>query len=1159
MNRKLCLSVFAFFCVLAVNAEYAVFEPDCGKGAAVQEFSLDGWWKFIPADEGFFSAGSGQPAKADAVAEQVQQADLSEWHDLKTPQFLNETVWWANQSDNFNEMEKQRVDALPFDARNTWSGWYVREIKLPELKGNAPEVRINFEGIAMVSRVYCNGLPVGDHLGMFGEVDCRLTSHLKWGKVNRIAVYVRRGSDIESNENKVMGVAVTVPITSDMLNSLNHGMFGGFGREAKTKFMGIWQPVKLRIAPGPARIADVFFKPQLDAHEIEVTLENPGPGTVTGQLRYTLKDAETGAVLTEESPMTVELPAGAVKELTLEKSGLAPKLWSPDFPNLYELSVQWSVKGTASDEYQCKVGYRTVTTEGKRVYLNGKPYWVRGANHPPYGLRPTEPDVARRFLELMREGNTMVTRTHCNPWNRMWYELADEIGIGNTTEGVRPWALMGSAPPPPKALLEHWKQEQLEVTRQYRNHPSIMFYCIANEGLQGDYKNKVKTDIYKDIMDSMRAMDNTRPIFQTSGELDWNNDADLEDIHGYFGWYQQSAFVDDFSEEGYGLPKAERPRPYINQECAVGYNNTDTGGPMKAYIGAGMTEPWIGRLTDFGLEKDSLAVSAFQDHQMRNAKRTAEEYRWSRRELESAGVMLFANSTWITYVTTHEPEAWEPAPVWEGVKYSYEPVLVAFESPQYCFRSGQTVDTKIMVVNDDAQFRDFKAVKFESVIADKKGRVLAKFGQELGAVDYYAVKDYPFSVELPKVNTGGENMPAIWMLRLLDGEGNEISRNKYLISIADDEWMLGGGKTKLTIGFDGVSAPVAEHLKSIGNAKPLDELAGKADVIVAGYSAKLNSLDPLRHKLADGGRILLLGQGESVQDLCPEAFRSGFIPAKEFSPYEFVPGGMKDGARWTSDRKYVFKNVPEDLVGCGYLITRMEDKKYTTDHKEFLKFSLGEPATVYLAYDKRTKQNPEWAMNLGFERTELGIDTTAPSTGLICYRKEYPAGEVVLGGALRGGVGAMYSVIVKGTDKVSGVQVLTPEQRHKPETRKLTGEYVWMQGRADFETPLTDGLDWQDWKWWMRGSDEQATVCDAGHRIDTNKDNVLPIGRYLTSHFYWRGSIMSNLLREWSWPVFAVQYDWGEVLVSELTIESALPFDSRAARTLSNFVKQPLK
>lgn len=993
-----------FLWAVSVDAVFDV-EP-LGLGQVVSEFSLDGCWKFIPADAGVYAAGSGDAALVDAMAHRIQQADLSSWHDLETPQFLNESIWWVSQSDRFMVNEKARMDAMPFDARNTWSGWYVREIRLPSIEGVPPEVRINFEGIAMVSRVYCNGEQVGGHLGMFGEVDCRLTPLLKWGETNRIAVYVRRGSNIESDENKVLGVAVTVPVTSGMLNSLNHGMFGGFGRESQTKFMGIWQPVKLRIAPGPARIADVFFKPQLDRHKLEVTLENPGRERVSGEVRYSLKDARTGEVLVEAGSVeSLVLEPGETRKLEFSETGLTPKLWSPDFPNLYALGVQWIADGRINDEYACRVGYRTVETKGKRVYLNGHPYWVRGANHPPYGLRPTEPDVARRFLELMREGNTMVTRTHCNPWNRMWYELADEIGIGNTTEGVRPWALMGSSPPPAKALLEHWKAEQLETVRQYRNHPSILFYCIANEGTQADYKNKIKTDIYKDIMAAMRELDDTRPIFQTSGEWDWHNDADLEDIHGYFGWYQPSAFILDFRKEGpSGLPSADRPRPFINQECAVGYNNTDTGGPMTSYIGKGMTEPWIGCLTDRSVDGGTQAVPAFKDHQMRNAKRTAEEYRWSRRELESAGLMLFANSTWITHVTSHAPEEWNPAPVWDGVRTAYEPVLVAFESPQYSFRSGQDVETKIRVVNDDTRFRDFQGVQFESTLVDGHGKTRAKYEQELGAVAYYEVKDYPFSARIPEMDTGGKMVPMQWELRLYDGAGEEIARNTYPVFIADEEWMTGPRTSGLRIGYAGVSAEVAEHLGKLGEALLIEEIAKKADVIVVGRSAAPNSLEPLKKKLAVGGRIVLLGQGEDIQRLCPEAFQTEAVPV----------------------------------------------------------------------------------------------------------------------------------------------------------TRKLAGEYVWMQGRADFNTPLIDGLEWQDWKWWMNGSDKPAVVCDAGHRIDTENEYVIPIGRYLGPHFYWSGSVPDNWLEQISWPVFAVQYDWGEVLVSELAIEAALPYDPRAVRTLSNFVKQPL-
>ena len=78
---------------------------------------------------------------------------------------------------------------------------------------------------------------------MFGEFDCDLTSAIHPGR-NSVAVHVV-GTPEKHGDDKVEGVAVTVEVTSAMLNSLPHGMF-------QDDVSGIWQPVKL-VVTSPAR------------------------------------------------------------------------------------------------------------------------------------------------------------------------------------------------------------------------------------------------------------------------------------------------------------------------------------------------------------------------------------------------------------------------------------------------------------------------------------------------------------------------------------------------------------------------------------------------------------------------------------------------------------------------------------------------------------------------------------------------------------------------------------------------------------------------------------------------------------------------------------------------------------------------------------------
>ncbi len=226
----------------------------------------------------------------------------------------------------------------------------------------------NFEGIALVSRVYCNGVFVGGHLGMFGSFKCRLTPYLHPRKNNQLLVYVERG--IKSKDgDKVISVEVSVPVTQNMLLSLNKSMFDKIG--PKYNVMGIWLPVTLEVSESGGRIADVFFNPKLDGHMMEFTMENPDQRkSIVGKLNYTITNKKTGKVFVSEivNP-SLKLSAGQTATFSINKNGLKPNLWSPDHPELYVMDVRWS-SPTGKLIYQWKeqVGYRTITTKGAQVY-----------------------------------------------------------------------------------------------------------------------------------------------------------------------------------------------------------------------------------------------------------------------------------------------------------------------------------------------------------------------------------------------------------------------------------------------------------------------------------------------------------------------------------------------------------------------------------------------------------------------------------------------------------------------------------------------------------------------------------------------------------------------------------------------------------------------
>ena len=970
--------------------------------------SLDGLWNFIPATANF-KPDDASPKAIDEKAKQLE-ALKPKWFSIKAPQFLNRISWWLpDVSLEYEQQETDRVNAFPFDAAKTQSGWYLKTIDLPKsFSSKQTEIYADFEGVATISRVYCNGNYVGGHLGMFGAFNCRLTPFLKSGK-NQLFVYVERGVVAEKG-NEVVSVAVTVPVTRDMLASLNSGLFGGFGNGPRAKFMGIWQPVTLKVSNHGGKIKDVFFNPSLTGHHLKIEIKNPEKGKEEGEIYYTIRSKQTNKTLIEETSKLLIVNGEDEKIIEMDKTGLSPVLWTPDHPNLYNLQVLWkNKKGYVIDEYQCEIGYRTVATRGNEILLNGKPYWLRGADMPPYGYKPNDERTARAFLQLMHDGNTVITRTHGNPWNEMWYKAADEIGIGVSSEGVRPWALMTTAPPPAKAILAHWKQEQLESIKRYRNHPSILFYELSNEGLQGDYESPEKLKIFKDLIAAVKKEDPSRPVFQTSGDPDVAHQADIEDVHSYWGWYESSSFINDYTKPKRGLTLSDG-RPFVNEECAVPYSMIDNGTVHPAYVGRYSAQSWVGDIGVYGKNTDY-----YQQHIYLEGKMKAEKLRYSRKVIHTAGFLLFSNVTWIQHALSRLPVEWNPFPVYEGVKEGFQPILVAMESPQRNFFEQDTPRTKIYLVNDDTQFKDLKNTHLTLQLFNSEKEIIKEQKIKTGDINYYEVKSHPLSFIFPET-TNPEEIYTL-LFKLFDGSGKQVSLNKYQVRIYKKQVLI--ADKPINILSMGNTTAVDADLKHLGNVSTTIQKQN-ADVIILGPTATaISKAEVLKH-LKKGGRLILLQQQQAAHRFCQEVL----VP-----DYGAVGEKSKDNDSYMFTNSNIFKNSLE----------------------------------------------------------------------------------------------------------------------------KSRGEFVEMLG-WDKHPAIFKGLKAMDWKWWAMKDSTVAYVSTASHKIDIHNPDVIPLGRYLNAHFYWKGDLKKIYESTISYPVFAVDENYGQLIVCELNITQSISTDPRAAITLNNLV-----
>ncbi|RYX82011.1 glycoside hydrolase family 2 [bacterium] len=861
------------------------------------EFSLDGNWLFMPEQD---LKANGQPIESNT-------AD-SNWHIMPVPGFWKPAHAWLHGETTFHDLkgparskgiadeltieEFEQLDSLTFDWNKTQSGWYRQYVDLPaNIAGK--RLVLNFDAVAKISEVWVNGTRVGDHTGMFGPLTCDITSAVKPGR-NVIAVHCIGRQNGAVNDNKVEGVAVTVEVTTAMLRSLPHGMF-------PDDVGGIWQPVKLLVT-SPVAVEDVQVVPGLQSASFNLHVANKSSKNELVNVRYRITDAKDGKLLFDSPQVTpLQINASAQQEITLRTPALSPKLWTPDNPNLYKLTVSLSVGNQNVDSYDVQFGFRTFGVKGEQLLLNGKPYWLRGGNHFPNTIRPNDTALARRFTQLAHDGNVRVTRSHTVPFTQTWLEAADEIGMGVSYEGTWPWLMLQGAPPTPE-LLKVWKDEYSALIKKYRNHPSILLWTVNNESkfpvLEGDPAMlKRKWAVLDDMIRTMREIDPTRPIvadssytraqakrgYDTVVKPNGFDDGDIDDNHSYYGWYNPSPFN---LYDGQVFARSAAPgRPLISQEMSSGYPRND-GHPTRSYLFQHATaQSFVGQ---DAYENADPAI--FMSRQAFITKELAEVFRRANRA-NTAGIMHFSYLTWFTNVW--KADSIQPKVTYYALKTALQPVLVSAELYGRHFFAGQSLTPRVCIVNDAESGLALPPSQLIWQIRDGI-KILATGQQAVAAVPYYSNLWVNANIALPP------SLPSprvdVQLVLKLQVAGRTLSENQYDITLTTREWS--GNTTQIAVFDPTGSLKTALQGRSVRSIDSLNGLDSKTPIIVGNLDGVVNNATAVT-QFTDffkaGGRALFLQPGQNLVKLFPDQIKK----------YQSAQGEM------------VTMNVPESPIFDG--------------------------------------------------------------------------------------------------------------------------------------------------------------------------------------------------------------------------------------------------
>ncbi len=381
---------------------------------------------------------------------------------------------------------------------------YRRTFRRPAL-ADGERLMLHFGAVDWRARVYLNGRELGEHTGGFDAFSFDITDALLGGDAEQeliVSVF-----DPTDTFGQPRGKQVSDPEGDRQRGVPGAGIW-------YTPVTGIWQTVWLEPVPA-TRIERLRLTPDVAGGALRVRVETGGAG-----------GAEVRATASSNGTVVNSATGRAGDELRIALPNA--RLWSPQDPFLYDLTVTLGVDGRTVDSVGSYFGMRAVSVMAKRdgsrhIALNSTPIFQLGPLDQgwwPDGLYTAPTDEALRYdIEMTKRLGFDMTRKHIKVEPERWYYWADRLGLAV-------WQDMPSGWNDSPEAQAHFASELREMLAERHNHPSIVVWVPFNEKWgQFDTKRIVA------IIDSA---DTTRLVNDASG---WQHEdvGDIIDVHRYQG------------------------------------------------------------------------------------------------------------------------------------------------------------------------------------------------------------------------------------------------------------------------------------------------------------------------------------------------------------------------------------------------------------------------------------------------------------------------------------------------------------------------------------------------------------------------------------------------------------------------------------------------
>lgn len=387
--------------------------------------------------------------------------------------------------------------------------WYRRDLTLPEAFQDK-RILLHFGAVDYEASVWVNGLLVAKHEGGHTPFHVDITDALQAGTNKLVVKAVDYSKD------------VTLPRGKQYWHTDSASIF-------YTRTTGIWQTVWMEAVSADGYLDKVKITPDIDGKQVEFQFFIQGSDS-NAKLQLKVEISFNGELVSEDTyGMRNSSGARKIRLNDFNDHGLGA-WWTPEHPNLYDVTFTLLVDNQAVDVVTSYFGMRKVSIEDGKLCLNNRPYFLKmvldQGYFPDGNLTPPSDEAIKQDVELTKAMGFNGARKHQKLEDPRFLYWCDKLGLVVWSEAANAYEYT-------EKYVSRFTNEWISSIERDYNHPSIIAWVPLNEswGVPNIQIDKLQQQHALTMYHLTKSLDPMRPVVSNDG---WELvKTDLFTIHDY--------------------------------------------------------------------------------------------------------------------------------------------------------------------------------------------------------------------------------------------------------------------------------------------------------------------------------------------------------------------------------------------------------------------------------------------------------------------------------------------------------------------------------------------------------------------------------------------------------------------------------------------------